>query len=118
MKSITLKIYERLLTEAKKNGNAEKREPTKKKLNNPEKEAPDDAILGNYAFANVRPGLPPEVNTEVEDDLEQELTTHFINNIHMSAKSGRALKTSSYYFLSYHENKKICTSNKKKGKRI
>jgi hypothetical protein len=94
VKSITLKIYERLLTEAKKNGNAEKREPAKKKLNNPEKEAPDDAILGNYAFANVRPGLPPEVNTEVEDDLEQELTTHFINNIHMSAKSGRALKTS------------------------
>ena len=97
MKSITLKIYERILVEAKKNDAAEKLKPTtstKKKLNNPEKEAPDDAILGNYAFANVRPGVPPEVNTKVEDELEQELTTHFVNNMHMSAKSGRALKTS------------------------
>jgi len=94
VKSITLKIYERILAEAKKNGNAEKLKPTKKKLNKPKEEAPDDAILGNYAFANVRPGIPPEVNTEVEDELEQELTTHFVNNMHMSAKSGRALKTS------------------------
>jgi len=97
VKSITLKIYERILTEAKKNGNAEKlkpAKPTKKKLNKPKEEAPDDAILGNYAFANVRPGLPPEVNTAVEDKLEQELTTHFVNNKHLSAKSGQALKTS------------------------
>ena len=38
VKSITLKIYERILTEAKKNGNAEKLKPTtskKKKLNKP-----------------------------------------------------------------------------------
>jgi len=94
MKSITLKIYERLLAEAKKKDTAEKLKPTKKKLNKPKKEAPDGAILGNYAFANVRQGIPPEVNTEVEDELEQELTTHFVNNMHMSAKSGRALKTS------------------------
>ena len=109
MKSITLKIYERILAEAKKNDAAEKLKPTtstKKKLNKPKEEAPDDAevevpeeapddaILGNYAFANVRPGIPPEVNTEVEDELEQELTTHFVNNMHMSSKSGRALKTS------------------------
>jgi len=94
VKSIILKTYERILAEAKKKDIAEKLKPTKKKLNKPKEEAPDDAILGNYAFANVRQGIPPEVNTEVEDDLEQELTTHFVNNMHMSAKSGRALKTS------------------------
>ena len=94
VKSITLKIYERILAEAKKNDTAEKLKPTKKKLNNPEKEAPDDAILGNYAFATSREGVPPEVNTKVEDKLEKELTTHFVNNMHMSAKSGQALKTS------------------------
>lgn len=96
VKSITLKIYERILAEAKKNDTAEKLKPTKKKLNKPkeEVEAPDGAILGNYAFANVRDDVPPEVNTTVEDELEQELTTHFVNNMHMSSKSGRALKAS------------------------
>jgi len=94
VKSIMLKIYERILAEAKKKNTAEKLKPTKKKLNKPKVEAPDDAILGNYAFADMRPGVPPEVNTAVEDDLEQELTTHFVNNAHMSAKSGQALKTS------------------------
>ena len=97
VKSITLKIYERILTEAKKNDTAEKLKPTsskKKKLDKPKEEAPDDAILGNYAFANSREGVPPEVNTKVEDKLEKELTTHFVNNMHMSAKSGQALKTS------------------------
>ena len=92
MKSITLKIYERILTEAKKKSSDAKTEKSKK--SKVPVEAPDDAILGNYAFANVRPGIPPEVNTEVEDELEQELTTHFVNNMHMSSKSGRALKTS------------------------
>ena len=92
MKSITLKIYERILVEAKKKSSDAKTEKSKK--SKVPVEAPDDAILGNYAFANVRPGIPPEVNTEVEDELEQELTTHFVNNVHMSAKSGRALKTS------------------------
>ena len=92
MKSITLKIYERILTEAKKKSSDAKTEKSKK--SKVPVEAPDDAILGNYAFANVRPGVPPEVNTKVEDELEQELTTHFVNNMHMSAKSGRALKTS------------------------
>ena len=97
VKSITLKIYERILTEAKKNDTAEKLKPTsskKKKLDKPKEEAPDDAILGNYAFANSREGVPPEVNTKVEDKLEKELTTHFVNNTHMSGKSGEALKTS------------------------
>ena len=92
MKSITLKIYERILVEAKKKSSDAKTEKSKK--SKVPVEAPDDAILGNYAFANVRPGIPPEVNTEVEDELEQELTTHFVNNMHMSSKSGRALKTS------------------------
>ena len=92
MKSITLKIYERILAEAKKKSSDAKTEKSKK--SKVPVEAPDDAILGNYAFANVRPGVPPEVNTKVEDELEQELTTHFVNNMHMSAKSGRALKTS------------------------
>ena len=92
MKSITLKIYERILVEAKKKSSDAKTEKSKK--SKVPVEAPDDAILGNYAFANVRPGVPPEVNTKVEDELEQELTTHFVNNMHMSAKSGRALKTS------------------------
>ena len=92
MKSITLKIYERILVEAKKKSSDAKTEKSKK--SKVPVEAPDDAILGNYAFANVRPGIPPEVNTKVEDELEQELTTHFVNNMHMSAKSGRALKTS------------------------
>ena len=92
MKSITLKIYERTLGEAKKKSSDAKTEKSKK--SKVPVEAPDDAILGNYAFANVRPGIPPEVNTEVEDGLEQELTTHFVNNMHMSSKSGRALKTS------------------------
>ena len=92
MKSITLKIYERILAEAKKKSSDAKTEKSKK--SKVPVEAPDDAILGNYAFANVRPGIPPEVNTKVEDELEQELTTHFVNNMHMSSKSGRALKTS------------------------
>ena len=92
MKSITLKIYERILVEAKKKSSDAKTEKSKK--SKVPVEAPDDAILGNYAFANVRPGIPPEVNTKVEDELEQELTTHFVNNMHMSSKSGRALKTS------------------------
>ena len=92
VKSITLKIYERILAEAKKKSSDAKTEKSKK--SKVPVEAPDDAILGNYAFANVRPGVPPEVNTKVEDELEQELTTHFVNNMHMSAKSGRALKTS------------------------
>ena len=92
VKSITLKIYERILTEAKKKSSDAKTEKSKK--SKVPVEAPDDAILGNYAFANVRPGVPPEVNTKVEDELEQELTTHFVNNVHMSSKSGRALKTS------------------------
>ena len=92
MKSITLKIYERILVEAKKKSSDAKTEKSKK--SKVPVEAPDDAILGNYAFANSRKGVPPEVNTEVEDELEQELTTHFVNNMHMSSKSGRALKTS------------------------
>ena len=92
MKSITLKIYERILVEAKKKSSDAKTEKSKK--SKVPVEAPDDAILGNYAFANVRPGIPPEVNTEVEDELEQELTTHFVNNTRMSGKSGEALKTS------------------------
>ena len=92
MKSITLKIYERILAEAKKKSSDAKTEKSKK--SKVPVEAPDDAILGNYAFANVRPGVPPEVNTKAEDKLEKELTTHFVNNIHMSAKSGQALKTS------------------------
>ena len=92
MKSITLKIYERILVEAKKKSSDAKTEKSKK--SKVPVEAPDDAILGNYAFANVRPGVPPEVNTKAEDKLEKELTTHFVNNMHMSAKSGQALKTS------------------------
>ena len=104
VKSITLKIYERILVEAKKNDTAEKLKPTtstKKKLNKPKADAPESesrgeagAILGNYAFANARWGVPPEVNTKVEDKLEDELTTHFVNNKSMSNKSGQALKTS------------------------
>lgn len=92
VKSITLKIYERILAEAKKKSSDAKTEKSKK--SKVPVEAPDDAILGNYAFANSRKGVPPEVNTKAEDKLEKELTTHFVNNIHMSAKSGQALKTS------------------------
>ena len=92
MKSITLKIYERILVEAKKKSSDAKTEKSKK--SKVPVEAPDDAILGNYAFANVRDDVPPEINTKVEDKLEKELTTHFVNNTRMSGKSGEALKTS------------------------
>lgn len=99
VKSITLKIYERILAEAKKNGNADKPTSTKKKLNKPKEdvpkeEAPDDAVLGNYIFALSRENVPPEVNTTVEDKLENELTAHFKDNKRMSKVAGQALKTS------------------------
>lgn len=46
VKSITLKIYERILAEAKKKDTAEKLKPTKKKLNKPKADAPESESRG------------------------------------------------------------------------
>jgi hypothetical protein len=53
-----------------------------------------DAASAQAAAGEFGAWFASRINTAVEDELEQELTTHFINNIHMSAKSGQALKTS------------------------
>ena len=46
-------------------------------------EAPADAPLGKYAFANVRlgsPKPPPEENTQFESDLYKDLMMHVLDS--------------------------------------
>lgn len=78
--TLTLRIFSRILAEA----SAKK----------PKKEAPDDAPLGNYAFAEFRYDLPfgIERDTEEEADLGEDLIQHFSGDRPMSPESVDLLK--------------------------
>jgi hypothetical protein len=81
LNALTLRIFSRILAEA----------PTKK----PKKEAPDDAPLGNYAFAEFRRDLPfgIERDTEEEKDLGEDLIQHFSGDRPMSPESVELMQT-------------------------
>jgi len=53
-------------------------------------EAPADALLGKYAFANIRarsPRPPPEEDTKTEEAILEELHMHFRDNVPLSKKT-------------------------------
>lgn len=63
-----------------------------KKFADAEEEAPPEAVLGKFAFATKRRGLPPEIDTAEEKKLFQALDAHFNDNLKLNKKASAQIQ--------------------------